>query len=75
MILSRWAVTLKLPRNPEHDPANKITGPCPMAPDMTCTDTTGQHHTILVFARDEAHAGALAVQRTGVQHVTRVEQV
>ena len=75
----RFLVTLKLPKHPLHDPANKVTGPCPLQPwsaDDTdtklCTDVTGQHHTILV-ERDSLEELRSAYERT--YHVTRIEEV
>lgn len=42
-----YLVTVKLPKNPNHDPHNKISGPCPIAPMNFCSDTTGEHHTFV----------------------------
>lgn len=59
-------VTIKLPKNPEHDPSDKKTGPCPVSP--TCTDVTGEHHTVI--ARSLAEVEAL---REKFGHITRIE--
>ncbi len=64
-----YLVTVKAPRNPDHDPRNKITGPC--IGDATCTDQTGEHHTYLVEATDRDTAAEHGRQHYG--HVTRVE--
>jgi hypothetical protein len=40
-------VTVKLPKNPAHDPKHKRTGICPVSSRL-CTDVTGEHHSILV---------------------------
>lgn len=63
----RYLVTIKLPRNPDHDPRNKKTGPCPASTE--CTDSTGEHHTVLL----ETDRLELALAR--FSHVTRVERV
>jgi len=61
-------VTIKLPKNPEHDPKNKKTGPCAVA--KNCTDTTGEHHTVLVHSVADVEA-----LRQQFGHITRVELV
>lgn len=60
-----YLVTVKMPKNPAHDPRAKQTGPCPFSD--SCTDVTGEHHTFLT------NAAGLAELRTGDTHVTRVE--
>lgn len=60
-------VTVKLDRNPDHDPANKIEGPCPVNPRTTCTDITGQHHTVIAGSLDRVAEIEMAF------HVTRIE--
>lgn len=60
-------VTVKLPRNRDHDPHNKKQGTCPVFGGM-CSDVTGEHHSGLV---DEAMLDSL----TKRFHVTRVEAV
>jgi hypothetical protein len=60
-----YLVTVKLPKNPAHNPRAKQTGPCPFSDE--CTDVTGEHHTFLT------NAAGLAELRTGDTHVTRVE--
>jgi hypothetical protein len=62
---STWLVTVKLPKNPAHDPRAKRTGPCPFSNE--CTDVTGEHHTFLTNA-----AGLAELPKSG-WHVTRVE--
>lgn len=46
MRISTYLVTIKLPRNPDHDPKNKVTGICPVTKSH-CTDVTGEHHTFI----------------------------
>ena len=60
-------VTIKLPRNKEHDPHNKVTAPC--VTSGTCTDATGEHHSILVT--NQAHLERLKREF----HITRIEEV
>ncbi|HEY6019073.1 MAG TPA: hypothetical protein VIY48_04010 [Candidatus Paceibacterota bacterium] len=68
-----YAVTVKLPKNPEHDPHNKQTGACPAGDgESVCTDVTGEHHTILITADDQDHAKFLV---RNYKHVTRIEEV
>lgn len=61
-------VTIKLPKNPEHDPRNKKTGLCPVSP--TCTDVTGEHHTVVARTVDEVEE-----LREKFGHITRIEKV
>lgn len=62
-------VTVKLPKNPNHDPQNKVTGPCPVGfVNTQCTDVTGEHHTLLVA--DEQVSSLKARY-----HITRIEDV
>ena len=63
----RYLVTIKLPRNPDHNPRDKKTGPCPTSTE--CTDSTGEHHTFLL----ETDRLFMALAR--YEHVTRVERV
>ncbi len=65
-------VTVKLPRNPAHNPREKVTGTCPLShPDepLLCTDVTGEHHSILTTTDVK-----LEWEEQGF-HVTRVEEV
>jgi hypothetical protein len=71
----QFIVTIKLPRNPHHNPKNKITGGCPFSPDgsIECTDTTGEHHSKLVEGLSVEEVTSRYTQ--GGYHVTRVEEV
>lgn len=62
-------VTIKLERDPDHDPRNKVTGKCPASGGM-CTDVTGEHHTLL--ARNHIEFDSILAK---FPHVTRVEDV
>lgn len=66
-----FIVTVKLPRNPEHNPREKKTWPCPVQPEVTCTDATGEHHSYLAWGGLSV-VYAQAERRWG--HVTRVEE-
>jgi hypothetical protein len=68
---NRYIVTVKLKKNPEHNPHSKITGLCPLSNDK-CTDVTGEHHSELYYG-----TSAEEVTETYINagfHVTRVEQ-
>lgn len=60
-------VTVKLPKNPDHDPRAKRTGPCPFSHE--CTDVTGEHHTLMTGAD-----GLEALRENGT-HITRTERL
>lgn len=66
----KYLVTVKLPKNPAHDPRNKVIGDCPVN-GSPCTDVTGEHHTILV----ESELGIVGVREAWAEtfHVTRVK--
>jgi len=65
-----FIVTVKLKKNPEHDPKNKVEGHCPMG-DGHCTDVTGEHHSFLVTGTTVGDIRA----RWSDYHITRIEQV
>jgi hypothetical protein len=67
-------VTVKLPKTPEHDPRNKITGRCPVN-GQPCTDVTGEHHTMLLAAEDLEDAQSHMARDYPGTHVTRYEVV
>jgi len=64
-----WIVTVRLPKNPEHDPTNKKMGKCPFSEH--CTDVTGEHHSFLTSGYTEEEVRELFK----VYHITRVEKV
>lgn len=64
-----FIVTVKLPKNPEHNPHNKITGTCPVTRGL-CTDVTGEHHSVI--AETQAQIEQL---RSEFEHITRIEEV
>lgn len=64
-----FIVTVKEAKNPDHDPKNKLGGPCPHS--AHCTDRTGAHHSFLVLG---AHADDVRRQWEALYHVTRVEK-
>lgn len=79
-------VTVKTPRNPQHNPLDKKTGLCPANQKFydtpyhavldfgtICTDWTGEHHSYIAVGRDIEDIKSKAFARYG--HVTRVETV
>jgi hypothetical protein len=68
--VSTYIVTVKVPGNPGHDPADKKTGECAVSP--YCTDVTGAHHSLLELG-ESAEAVRDTWQEKGF-HVTRVEE-
>lgn len=67
-VVSGWLVTIKLPRNKDHNPSKKVTAPCVVSD--SCTDQTGEHHTVLVHSEEEIDA-----LREKFGHITRIEKV
>lgn len=59
-------VTIKLPKNPNHNPHAKVTGPCPVS--SVCTDSTGEHHSVIVHSEAE-----IEQLRERFKHITRIE--
>lgn len=70
-----YLVTIKLPKNPAHDPRAKVTGSCAANGGGRCTDVTGEHHTMLIRAdASETLESVEAYARRVFAHVTRVEE-
>ena len=67
----RAIVTIRLQRNPLHDPHNKKTGPCPVSEH--CTDCTGEHHSYLAAGFSKESITRAAIKKH--KHVTRVEVI
>jgi hypothetical protein len=72
-LMSHFLVTVKLSKNPAHDPRNKISGPCPVSGKL-CTDVTGEHHTYLTTGLSTASVRESAMA-AGWSHITRIEEV
>lgn len=85
-----FIVTVRLPKNPKHDPHNKVTGPCPLYQHMSellaglstvyitslCTDTTGEHHSFVYQGVGAHTVESVRDLFVGLKyHVTRVEEV
>jgi hypothetical protein len=72
-----YLVTIKLPRNPYHNPKSKVTGICPVAERMglsdLCTDATGEHHTYMDITSASITQAIETAHILGFSHVTRVE--
>jgi len=64
-----FVVTVKLAKNPAHNPRDKQQGECPCA--TLCTDTTGEHHSFLMYGPSVEQVTTSAKVVYG--HVTRVE--
>lgn len=60
-----YLVTIKLPRNPDHNPRAKLTDSCAVSDN--CTDSTGEHHTYLARTIEEVQAET--------RHITRIETI
>jgi hypothetical protein len=63
-------VTIKLPKNPLHNPNQKKTGKCPVSGNV-CTDVTGEHHSILVEGNNIEDITKEVKKR--FSHITRIE--
>lgn len=77
-----FIVTVKLPKNPKHDPHNKVMGDCPVggiavgSGASMCSDVTGEHHSFLWAGDpDLTPLGVRDHWKTLGYHVTRVEEV
>jgi hypothetical protein len=64
-------VTIKIDRNPRHDPFNKQTGNCPCS--NTCTDMTGAHHSYLEEGTSIEDIEKKA--KSKYKHITRIEVI
>lgn len=65
-----YIVTIRLGKDPVHDPKRKLTGMC-RAGDERCTDSTGEHHSFLVDS--EVSLDEVRDTYAKTYHVTRVE--
>lgn len=65
-------VTVKLQKNPQHDPFRKQVGVCPVS-GLICTDVTGEHHSYIEEGAYIDEIMAKAKQK--YRHVTRVEVI
>jgi hypothetical protein len=77
--MRQYVVTVKLKKNPNHDPHNKVAGLCPLAEILhqvgECSDSTGEHHTFLYEDADHTTAEMVHRYLSGQFHITRVEEV
>lgn len=68
-------VTVKLPRNPRHDPRNKKSGVCPISKiigrRIWCTDITGSHHSYVETGVNKGDIEEKAKEK--FKHITRLE--
>jgi hypothetical protein len=72
MITHMFIVTVKLKKNPEHNPHDKKLDVCPIesGQDLACTDSTGEHHSFLTLGSD---VESVRTHWANSYHVTRVE--
>lgn len=72
-------VTVKLVKNPKHNPHWKVEGICPVSINFKmcyCTDILGEHHSILVdMSTNSITEIENYVKSKGYNHITRVEIV
>jgi len=66
-------VTVKLPRNPKHDPRNKKIGKCPLKENKLCTDVTGSHHSYIEEGKNRQDIWFKANHK--YHHITRIEPI
>ena len=64
-----YIVTVKQPKNKDHNPHDKKTGSCGYSDE--CTDVTGEHHSFVVDALNVD----VIKERMGALHITRIEKV
>lgn len=73
-----FIVTVKYPKNPDHNPNAKQTGPCP-ASGKPCDDVTGEHHSFIFQTLTGRAQPPMEWVRTALKaegmHVTRIEEV
>ncbi len=68
-------VTLRMPRNPSHDPRNKIIDYCPLSEELAiCTDVTGEHHSYVECGENLGQIKEKALKKfPNALHITRIE--
>lgn len=66
-----YVVTIKVHKNPVHDPRHKVTSTCSTSSE--CTDATGEHHSYVTTGPSAVAVYQSALEAWG--HVTRVEEV
>lgn len=70
-----FLITVKVEKNPDHNPRDKKTGPCPVN-GKPCTDVTGEHHTFMDSLDDDLSPEDVREIYQGIySHITRVEVV
>jgi hypothetical protein len=72
--MNTYIVTVKLDKNPDHDPKNKVKGECPLTYGY-CTDASGAHHSILAKNFISTEAVRVYYEKVLGFHVTRIESV
>lgn len=71
--MKTYVVTLKKYQK-GHDPKNKITSKCFLA--ETCTDSTGHHHSLVIYAMNISDVEQVIIDNFGEgMHITRIEEM
>ena len=68
----RAIVTIKLKRNPNHNPKDKKKGECPIT-NNECTDITGEHHSYIEIGNSLKEIEMKAKNKHS--HITRIEVI
>lgn len=70
-------VTLRFPRNPDHDPKNKVIDYCPLSAGLAiCTDVYGEHHSYVESGENLEDLKKKALKKyPNANHVTRIEAI
>jgi len=66
-------VTVKIKKDVEHNPHNKLSGRCPVN-EMACTDITGEHHSMIIEGKTLPEIRN-KVKKKGYNHITRIEVI
>lgn len=70
-----YAVTVRLEKNPDHNPKRKVSGPCPVT-GHPCDDITGEHHTFVAsMTIEDSTPEMVRASYEAMYHVTRVEEL
>lgn len=65
-------ITVKLPKNLQHNPHDKQIGNCPLS-NKVCTDVTGEHHSYIESGRSKYEI-IIKASKKG-KHITRMEVI
>ncbi len=65
-------ITIKLKRNPNHNPKDKKKGKCPIT-NNECSDITGEHHSYIETGNSLKEIEIKAKNK--YSHITRIEVI